>query len=89
MIRRQITVTHCTGLHARPASIIVRTLEKFNADIRIHKDGQVISGKSIIGVLTLAAERGTKLTIVFDGPDEEAAAHAFKTMFIRDFGEVK
>ena len=89
MITKEVTVTNSAGVHTRPASMIVRTAAKFRADFWIQKDGYEINGKSIIGVMTLAAEQGTTLTLLFDGTDEEAAAAALEQLFASGFGEVK
>ena len=89
MIVREVTVTNQAGVHTRPASLIVRTAAKFSSDFIIQKDGYEINGKSIIGVMTLAAEQGSTLTLVFDGEDEEAAAEAMEALFESGFGEVK
>lgn len=89
MIVREVTVTNRAGLHTRPASMIVRTASKFKADFFIEKDGYEINGKSIIGVMTLAAEQGATLSLVFEGEDEEEAAEAMAQLFAEGFGEVK
>ncbi len=89
MIVREVTVTNQAGLHTRPASMIVRTAARFQSDFYIQKDGYEINGKSIIGVMTLAAEQGSTLTLVLDGADEEAAANALADLFEQGFGEVK
>lgn len=89
MITRDVTVTNRAGLHTRPASMIVRTAAKFDADFYIQKDGYEINGKSIIGVMTLAAEQGATLTIILEGEDEEEAAEAIEALFKEGFGEVK
>lgn len=89
MIVREVTVTNRAGLHTRPASMIVRTASKFKSDFFIEKDGYEINGKSIIGVMTLAAEQGAKLKLVFEGEDEEEAAEALVKLFEDGFGEVK
>lgn len=89
MIQRDVMVTNKAGVHTRPASMIVRTAAKYKSDFWIHKDGYQINGKSIIGVMTLAAEQGATLTLVFDGADEEAAAAAMEQLFADGFGEVK
>ena len=88
MVVREVTVTNRAGLHTRPASMIVRQAAAFDADFLIRKDGYEINGKSIIGVMTLAAEQGARLTLVFDGADEEAAADAMENLFETGFGEV-
>jgi len=87
MVERQVTVTNRAGLHTRPASMIVRRGAKFASDFYIKKDGYEINGKSIIGVMTLAAEQGATLTLLFEGPDEEAAADALADLFDDGFGE--
>lgn len=89
MIVREVEVTNRAGLHTRPASMIVRTASKFASEFYIQKDGYEINGKSIIGVMTLAAEQGATLTLVFDGEDEEEAADAVSALFAEGFGEVK
>lgn len=89
MIEREVTVTNRAGLHTRPASMIVRTASKFHAEFFIHKDGYEINGKSIIGVMTLAAEQGSTLCLVLDGEDESEAAEALAELFESGFGEVK
>lgn len=87
MITREVTVTNRAGLHTRPASMIVRKASRFNADFFIQKDGYEINGKSIIGVMTLAAEQGATVTLIFDGDDEAEAAEAVTELFESGFGE--
>ena len=87
MITRQVTVRNRAGVHTRPASMIVREASRFDAEFFIRKDGYEINGKSIIGVMTLAAEQGATLDLLFEGDDEEAAADALEALFERGFGE--
>ena len=89
MIERKVTVRNRAGIHTRPASMIVRTAAKFKSEFFIHKDAYEINGKSIIGVMTLAAEQGAELALVFEGPDAEEAADALVQLFEDGFGEVK
>jgi len=89
MIEKEIVVTNRAGLHTRPASMIVRKASAFEAEFFILKDGYEINGKSIIGVMTLAAEQGATLMLIFDGPDEADAAEAMTELFASGFGEVK
>ena len=89
MIEREVTVTNRAGIHTRPASMIVRAAAQFKSDFYIHKDAYEINGKSIIGVMTLAAEQGATLTLMFDGPDAEQAADAMVKLFEDGFCEVK
>lgn len=88
MIVREVEVTNRAGLHTRPASMIVRTASRFDCDFLIQKDSYEINGKSIIGVMTLAAEQGATLQLTFDGGDEEEAADAIVKLFEQGFGEV-
>ena len=69
--------------------MIVREASRFDCDFYIQKDGYEINGKSIIGVMTLAAEQGATLSLVFDGNDEQDAAAAVSKLFETGFGEVK
>lgn len=87
MIERDVVVTNRAGLHTRPASMIVREASKYDAELLIQKDGYEINGKSIIGVMTLAAEQGATLTLVVEGHDEEEAADALAKLFEEGFGE--
>ena len=87
MLTRQVTVRNKAGVHTRPASMIVREAARFDAEFFIRKDGYEINGKSIIGVMTLAAEQGATLDLLFEGSDEEEAADAMEALFERGFGE--
>jgi phosphocarrier protein len=84
---RIITIKNRAGLHTRPAAALVKTAARFQAEFSIVKENFEINGKSIIGVMTLAAEQGSQLTLRFDGPDEEAAAIAVVDLFERGFDE--
>ena len=74
-------------MHTRPAATLVKTAAKYKADFFIYKDGMEINGKSIIGVMTLAAEQGSKLLLRFDGPDEQDALKDVVALFERGFDE--
>ena len=87
MTERTVTVTNQAGIHTRPASIIVRTASSFESKIVIQRDAYEINGKSVIGVMTLAAEQGAELTLRVDGPDEDEAIAALADLFARGFGE--
>ena len=87
MLTREVTVRNRAGVHTRPASMIVREASRFASEFFIRKDGYEINGKSIIGVMTLAAEQGTTLELQFDGPDESDAADALEALFESGFGE--
>jgi phosphocarrier protein len=87
MIEREVTIKNMAGLHTRPAATLVKTAARFQAEFMIEKDNMEINGKSIIGVMTLAAEQGSKMTLRFDGPDEQAACAAVLELFERGFDE--
>jgi phosphocarrier protein len=87
MLSRTVTIKNRAGLHTRPAAAIVKTAARFQADFVILKDQFEINGKSIIGVMTLAAEQGAVLELRFEGPDEEQAAAAVVDLFERGFDE--
>jgi phosphocarrier protein HPr len=87
MIEREVTIRNRAGLHTRPAASIVKLAAKFQCEFFIEKDGFQINGKSIIGVMTLAAEQGSKLLVRFDGPDEVEAYRAMAELFDGGFGE--
>lgn len=87
MIARTVTIVNKAGLHTRPAAAIVKTASRFQSEFFIRKGVFEINGKSIIGVMTLAAEQGSSLDLLFNGPDEEAAAAAVVDLFEQGFGE--
>jgi phosphocarrier protein len=76
------------GLHTRPAAAIVKLASEYKSDFFINKDGFLINGKSIIGVMTLAAAQGTTLELQFVGEDEEAMADAVCDYFAKGFEEM-
>ncbi len=78
MIKEMITVLNENGLHALPASRFVKLAEKFESEIRLIRDGIEVSGKSIMGILTLACEKGSKILLIADGVDEKEALAALR-----------
>jgi len=88
MIEKKVKIINNAGLHTRPAATIVKIAAKFKSELIIHKDGMHINGKSIIGVMTLAAEKGSTLTLSFDGEDEREACDAIVEYFQRGFDEL-
>ncbi|MCX7878012.1 MAG: HPr family phosphocarrier protein [Ignavibacteria bacterium] len=87
MIEKKVRIINKAGMHTRPASQLVKIAAKYKADFYIIKDGFQINGKSIIGVMSLAAEEGSELTLKFDGPDEKSAASEIIKFFEEGFGE--
>ena len=84
---REVVVANRAGIHTRPASMLVRSAARFESEFFIFKDGFEINGKSIIGVMTLAAEQGAQLTLIFTGKDAEEAADEIERLFQDGFGE--
>ena len=87
MIDRVIAIRNRTALHTRPAAMLVKVASRFRSEFFIRKETFEINGKSIIGVMTLAAEQGAILHLRFDGPDEEEAATAVTSLIERGFDE--
>ena len=87
MIRKKINIVNDAGLHARPAASLVKLASKYESDFFIHMHGYRVNGKSILGVMTLAAEKGAELEIELDGPDEVEATEAITELIQNGFGE--
>jgi phosphocarrier protein HPr len=87
MAERTVTIVNKNGLHARPAAEIVKAAGKFVSDIVILRDDLEVNGKSIMGVLMLAAECGSSITLRASGPDEAAAVDALAALISTKFGE--
>ncbi|MBI2223124.1 MAG: HPr family phosphocarrier protein [Acidobacteria bacterium] len=87
MLSRQVTVGNVLGLHARAAARFVHTAGTFAARVRVSRDGREMDGKSILGLLLLAAGRGAVLTITTDGPDEAGAMESLVRLVEEGFGE--
>jgi phosphocarrier protein len=83
----QATVINPLGLHARPAAQLVKLATQFASEIELVKDGMPVNGKSIMGVMMLAAECGSALTVRASGPDAAAAAAALAELINSGFGE--
>ena len=83
----RVTINSSEGLHARPADQFVRLAKRFQSVIEIAKDGKQVDGKSIISILTLAAEQGSELTIRARGDDAEEAVEALVGLIESDFAE--
>jgi phosphocarrier protein len=84
---RDVVVVNPLGLHARPAAQIVRAANEFASEIRLEKDGMEVNGKSIMGVMMLAAECGSTIRIRAEGADEQAALDALCRLICDGFGE--
>ncbi|MBL48519.1 MAG: phosphocarrier protein HPr [Roseibacillus sp.] len=87
MPTKELTISNKLGIHARPAAQFVKTASKFEADIRVQKDGEEVNGKSIMGLMMLAAGHGSVLTIVTEGSDAEDALTELEDLVVRNFEE--
>ena len=87
MTSRKVTICNRLGLHARAAAKFVHLATRFHSHIRVSRDGRAMDGKSIMGILLLAAARGTAITIVAEGPDESEAIAALCQLVDGGFGE--
>jgi len=83
-----LTIQHPVGLHARPASIFVQTAKKFTSKITISLDGKEVNAKSILNILALGAGQGSKIRLVIEGDDAEAAINALTELVESNFGGV-
>lgn len=86
MIKKKVTIKNSAGLHARPSAQLVKLASKFKSDFFIHSYGYRVNGKSILGVMTLAAEHGAELELEVDGPDEGDALEAIEELIDNKFG---
>lgn len=87
MTRRRITIINKLGLHARAAAKLVGLASRYESDIRLVRDTTEVNGKSILGVMMLAAAINTQLELVADGPDEVEALDALEDLINRKFDE--
>jgi phosphocarrier protein len=89
MVQCEVEIVNRAGMHARPAAEFVKVAGRFSADIRVEKDGLEVNGKSIMGVLMLAAERGSRLRLSAKGKDAEDALNALSDLVKRGFEEME
>ena len=87
MTARDVTVVNRLGFHARAAARFVHLATRFESQIRVERNGKAMDGKSIMGILLLAAARGTTITVSADGADEQAAVDALVHLVQSGFGE--
>ena len=89
MQEKQVIIINKLGLHARAAAKFVTLASSFSSEVNISKDGQTVNGKSIMGVMMLAASKGTSLVITTMGNDEDAAAVQLEELVLEKFGEAE
>lgn len=86
-IWREFKILNQYGIHARPAALLVKTASRFDADVYIEKDGNRVSGKSIMGLMTLEACHGSKVKVLADGPDAEQMLDEIEALIESKFDE--
>jgi phosphocarrier protein HPr len=87
MIEREVEIRNPLGLHARAAARFVRLASQFRARVQVERSGRVMDGKSILGMLLLAASQGSRLRLLIDGEDELRAADELGALVATGFGE--
>jgi len=84
---KELTIMNRLGLHARPSAMFVKTASRFRAEIWVEKDGERVNGKSIMGLMMLAAGQGSKLLISCEGADADKALAEIEAVILRKFDE--
>lgn len=87
MIERELAIRNRLGLHARAAAKFVQTASRYKSEVKIRKNGEEVDGKSILGLLLLAASQGTRITVAVSGEDEDVAFAAVLALVERRFDE--
>jgi phosphocarrier protein len=87
MVEREVAIINRLGLHARPAAQLVQRASKFDSEIKLKRFSLEVNAKSIMGVMMLAAEMGSKIRIIAEGPDEAEAVEAIIQVIQSKFGE--
>lgn len=86
-LSEEMVISNKLGMHLRPAQQFVQTVLKFQCDVHVQKEGQRINAKSIMGLLTLAAAKGTRITVICEGDDAQQALDAVRILIESGFGE--
>ena len=84
IIEKEIVIKNKSGLHARPAALFVQIANKYDCDISVRKGKQKVNGKSIMGIMMLAAEKGSKISIVAEGDDAKNATKELENLLLSD-----
>jgi phosphocarrier protein HPr len=88
MPSKELTISNKLGIHARPAAQFVKMASQFDSELRVENDGEEVDGKSIMGLMMLAAGHGSILTVNAEGADAEEALNALEALVIRNFEEI-
>jgi phosphocarrier protein HPr len=86
-VERTFLIVNALGLHARAAAQLVQTANRYKCEVHVEKDGSAVNGKSIMGVLTLAAAKGTEIAVACEGEDAAEAMAALAAVIENGFGE--
>lgn len=86
-VAKEFTILNRLGLHARPSAMFVKTANRFKAEVWVEKDGEQVNGKSIMGLMMLAAGQGSRLLVSCEGPDAEKALAEIEALISRKFDE--
>lgn len=89
MVQEKVKVVNRLGMHARPAAMFVSHASKFKSEVYLEKNGLKVNGKSIMGVMMLAAEAGSELNIIVNGEDERDALRNLVELIASGFGDLK
>lgn len=84
---KELVIQNKLGLHARPAALFVQTANRFTCKVEVEKDGEVVNGKSIMGIMTLAAGQGAAIIVRTQGSDAEMAIQEIEKLVVSNFGE--
>jgi phosphocarrier protein HPr len=87
MLKKDFLIINKLGLHARASALFVKTSSRFTAEVRLSKEGVEVNGKSIMGIMMLAASKGTTVSLSVDGADEAEALQAIGDLITNGFGE--
>jgi len=87
VVKKAVKIQNPTGMHARPASMLVKEVKKYSAKIRLNKNGKDFDPSSILSILSMGAKFGEEIVISADGPDEAAATDGVAALFDSNFGE--
>lgn len=86
-VSKELLVPNKLGIHARPAAMFVKVASKFECNITVEKDGEAVNGKSIMGLMMLAAGCGARLNLIAEGRDAEQAIKELEELFVKKFNE--
>lgn len=87
MLQKDFTIVNKLGLHARASALFVKTASRFSAEVKLSKEGVEVNGKSIMGIMMLAASKGITVSLSVDGADEDEAMRVIGELIVNGFGE--